>query len=106
MLPSTSNIVLVTGAAGTTGSALLRLLEAKGVAVRAMLRREGDVSRLGPTTATPVAADFDDADSLRAALCGVRRAYLVPPSSPEAGAQQIRLAGAAAEGGRGQLVKV
>ena len=48
MLPSESNIVLVTGATGTTGSALLRLLEAKGMAVRAMLRRDGDVSRLGP----------------------------------------------------------
>jgi uncharacterized protein YbjT (DUF2867 family) len=106
MTPSTSDIILVTGATGTTGSALLRLLEAKGVAVRAMLRRPGDGHRLGPTTAVPVAADFDDADSLRAALTGVRRAYLVTPSSPEAEARQIRFAEVAAEAGVGHLVKL
>jgi uncharacterized protein YbjT (DUF2867 family) len=54
MIPSTSKIALFTGATGTTGSALLRLLEAKGVAVRAMLRRQGNVSRLGSATAAPV----------------------------------------------------
>ena len=54
MIPSTSKTALVTGATGTTGSALLRLLEAKGVAVRAMLRRQGNVSRLGSATAAPV----------------------------------------------------
>ena len=106
MTPSTPKVVLVTGATGTTGSALLRLLEAKGVAVRAMLRREGDFSRLGLTTAPPVAADFDDADSLRAALSGVRSAYLVTPSSPEAEAHQIRFAEAAVEAGVGHLVKL
>ena len=91
--------------AGPIRSAL-RLLEARGVAVRAMLRREGDASRLGTTTATPVAADFDDADSLRAALSGVQSAYLVTPSSPEAEAQQIRFAEVAAEAGVRNLVKL
>ena len=100
MTPSTSNIVLVTGATGTTGSALLRLLEAKGVAVRAMLRREGDASRLGPTTAAPVVADFDDADSLRAALSGVQSAYLVTPSSLEAEARADPLRGGGRRGRR------
>jgi uncharacterized protein YbjT (DUF2867 family) len=106
MTPSTPKIVLVTGATGTTGSVLLRLLEAKGVAVRAMLRREGDVSRLGPTTATPLAADFDDVASLQAALSGVQSAYLVTRSSPEAGAQQVRFAEVAAEAGVVHLVKL
>ena len=34
--------------------------------------RKVDVSPARPTTATPVAADLDDADSLRAALSGVQ----------------------------------
>jgi uncharacterized protein YbjT (DUF2867 family) len=34
--------VLVTGATGGTGSALLELLVSRGVGVRAMVRREGD----------------------------------------------------------------
>jgi uncharacterized protein YbjT (DUF2867 family) len=106
MLPSTSNIVLLTGATGTSGWALLRLLEAKGVAVQAMRRGERDVSRLVLTAATPMAADFENADSLRAALSGVRSAYLVTPSSSETEAQQIRFAEAAAEACVGHLVKL
>jgi uncharacterized protein YbjT (DUF2867 family) len=106
MVSSTRNTVLVTGATGTTGSALLRVLESRGVPVRAMIRREGDAERLGPTTATAVAADFDDAESLRSALRGVRNAYLVTPSSPEAEAQQVRFAEIAAESGVGHLVKL
>jgi uncharacterized protein YbjT (DUF2867 family) len=98
--------ILVTGATGTTGSALLRLLEGRGAAVRAMARRGGDPSRLGPTSADVVAADLDDADSLLAALRGVRAAYLVTPSSPEAEAQQIRFAELAASAGVEHLVKL
>ncbi len=102
----TTRTILVTGATGTTGSALLRLLEGRGAAVRAMVRREGDAGRLGPTSAEVVTADFDDADSLLVALRGVRAAYLVTPSSPEAEAQQLRFAELAASAGVDHLVKL
>jgi uncharacterized protein YbjT (DUF2867 family) len=106
MATPSRQIVLVTGATGTTGSALLRLLEAKDVAVRAIVRRESDAARLAPTSATAVAADFDDVDSLRTALSGVQSVYLVTPSSPEAEAQQVRFAELAAEAGVERLVKL
>lgn len=106
MSTSIPRTVLVTGATGTTGSALLRLLEGRGVAVRAMVRRDGDAARIGRTSAEVVKADFDDANSIRAALRGVQAAYLVTPSSPDAEAQQVRFAELAAEAGVEHLVKL
>ena len=103
--PST-NTVLVTGATGSTGSFLIRLLEEQGVAARAMVRHERDKARMGDTSASIVIGDFDDADSVAAALDGVDSAYLVTPSSDKAEAQQIRFAELAAEAGVKRLVKL
>src|SRR5262245_64545869 len=89
-MPST-NTVLITGATGNTGAVLLRLLEERGVAVRAMIRREHDLAKLGRTSASIVVGDFDDANSIASALEGVDSVYLVTPSSINAEAQQIGL---------------
>jgi nucleoside-diphosphate-sugar epimerase len=40
------NLILVTGATGNTGSALLQQLEGRGVRVRAMVRSDKDGARL------------------------------------------------------------
>ncbi|MFA9462042.1 SDR family oxidoreductase [Thiohalorhabdus sp. Cl-TMA] len=82
--------VLLTEVTGKTGSALLRLLEKSNVAVRAMVRDEGGVARLGSTSASVMVGDFDDPGALEEALDGVDSAYLVTPSSPEAAFRQIR----------------
>jgi uncharacterized protein YbjT (DUF2867 family) len=106
-MPSTTKpIVLVTGATGNTGRPLLRFLEGRRVTVRAMLRRDADPARLGDSTATIVVGDFDDPDSLAAAMGGVTSAYLVTPSSADAEAQQIRFAEHAAMAGVTHLVKL
>jgi uncharacterized protein YbjT (DUF2867 family) len=62
--------VLVTGATGNTGSAVHRLLTARGATVRAANRRPG-----------PGGARFDwtDPGTYADALAGVQRAYLVAP---------------------------
>jgi uncharacterized protein YbjT (DUF2867 family) len=95
--------VLVTGATGTTGRAVLDALIARGAPVRAMVRKEADRSRL-PAGIEVVAADFDDAASMAAALQGARRAYLVTPSSERAEAQQRRFADLAVQAGVRHLV--
>ena len=103
---SSTNVVLVTGATGNTGSALLRLLQERGVPVRAMVRHQRDVAKLGGSSASIVMGDFDDANSIAAALDGVRSAYLVTPSSIHAEAQQVRFAELAAATGVEHLVKL
>ena len=80
------DLILVTGATGNTGSAVLRQLEERGANVRAMVRKP-DAAARRDSSATFVAGNFDDAHSLEVALEGVTRAYLVTPSSPDAEAQ-------------------
>jgi uncharacterized protein YbjT (DUF2867 family) len=106
MSKSSRQTVLVTGATGTTGSALLRLLEERGFALRAMIRHKQDVAKLGDTSASIVIGDFDDAGSIVAALDSVDSAYLVTPSSIDAEAQQIRFAELAAAARVRHLVKL
>ncbi len=76
--------VLVTGATGNPGSALVELFRQRDVAVRVMVRREVDVARLAAMSESVVVGDFDDVDSIAAAVHGISRAYLVTPSSEKA----------------------
>lgn len=96
-------LVLVTGATGSTGRALVEALTERGVPVRAMVRRETDRDGL-PAGAEAAVADFDDAESVAAALRGAAKAYLVTPSSERAGQQQQRFADLAAQADIGHLV--
>ena len=76
-------MILVTGATGTTGRELVGVLRAAGAPVRALVR---DAARgraeLGDGVDLAV-GDFDDADSLRAALDGVERVYVLTPPHPQ-----------------------
>jgi uncharacterized protein YbjT (DUF2867 family) len=96
-------LVLVTGATGSTGKALVEALTGRGAPVRAMVRRETDREGL-PAGVDAAVADFDDAESVAAALRGAAKAYLVTPSSERAGQQQRRFADLAAQADIGHLV--
>ncbi|WP_033290922.1 NmrA family NAD(P)-binding protein [Amycolatopsis jejuensis] len=80
--------VLVTGATGTVGSALIPALQDRGVNVRAMTRNP-DLSVLGAET---VVADLKEPDSITAALKGVDAVFLNSPSTADAAELQIRFA--------------
>jgi uncharacterized protein YbjT (DUF2867 family) len=97
------DIVLVTGATGNTGRAVVDALVRRDVPVRAMVRTEADRGKL-PDGVQAVIADFDDPASMAAALAGVGRAYLVTPSSERAEEQQRRFADLAAKNGTRHLV--
>jgi len=95
--------ILVTGATGNTGRAIVAALVDRGARVRAMVRAEADRGKLGPEV-EGVVADFDDSAATAAALDGAERAYLVTPSSEQAEEQQKRFAELAAKAGIRHLV--
>lgn len=92
--------ILVTGATGTVGSALIPALESRGVNVRAMIR---DPARAVPGVEN-VVADLTDAGSITSALAGVDAAFLNSPSAEEAARLQMRFADIAQEAGVDRLV--
>ena len=95
--------ILVTGATGNTGRAVVDALVERGVPVRAMVRADADRGKLRPEV-EGVVADFDDSAAIGAALEGAERAYLVTPSSEQAEEQQKRFAELAAKVGTRHLV--
>ena len=95
--------VLVTGATGNTGRAIVDELARRGAPVRAMVRAGADRAKL-PAGIPVAVADFDDPPSIAAALDGAERAYLVTPSSERAEEQQRRFADLAATAGVRHLV--
>ena len=98
-----SRPVLVTGATGNTGRAIVDELTRRGAPVRAMVRAGADRAKL-PAGIPVAVADFDDPASIAAALDGAERAYLVTPSSERAEEQQRRFADLAATAGVRHLV--
>jgi uncharacterized protein YbjT (DUF2867 family) len=95
--------ILVTGATGNTGRAIVDALAERGAPVRAMVRTEADRSKLRAGVEV-VVADFDEPAAVAAALEGAERAYLVTPSSGQAEEQQKRFADLAAKAGTRHLV--
>ncbi|MFG1921510.1 NAD(P)H-binding protein [Cryptosporangium sp. NPDC048952] len=92
-------MILVTGATGTIGSALVSTLAAAGEPVRAMTR-----GAAVPAATEVVHGDYGDADSLRAAVQGVDAVFLLTPPDPAAPAQDLAMLEAAADVPR--IVKV
>jgi uncharacterized protein YbjT (DUF2867 family) len=98
--------VLVCGATGTTGGAVLRQLRGDRVDVRALTRSPESAERLRRDGVAAVVADLADPDSLAPALEGVEAVYVANPVSPELGEHEGNLARAAAQAGVAHLVKL
>jgi uncharacterized protein YbjT (DUF2867 family) len=75
-------MILITGASGTAGRAVLEEMRKSGKAFRAMYRGEED-ARKAPGGLTVVMADFADRESLRRALDGVETLFLVCSPIPQ-----------------------
>jgi uncharacterized protein YbjT (DUF2867 family) len=74
-------LILVTGASGKTGRALLGQLVRLGQPVRALVRRQAQMAPLMELGVQEViAADLLDADSLIPAFTGVSVVYHIPPN--------------------------
>ncbi len=75
-------MILITGASGTVGKAVLRDASRKESKVRAMYRSSEDAAK-APAGCEPVLADFSDKQSLRKALGGVTSIYVVCSPIPQ-----------------------
>ena len=82
-------MILVTGASGSTGSEVVKRLSARRVPVRAMVRRPPVQAHEASSSVEYITADFEDPVSLRRALDGIERAFLVTNSSERTEAQQL-----------------
>jgi uncharacterized protein YbjT (DUF2867 family) len=100
-------MILVTGATGTVGRAVLRLLAERGVAARALTR---DPARASALAALPgievVAGDMAQPETLAAALRGVTRAMLISSSDPGMLEVQSNFIDAARLAGAGHVIKL
>ena len=98
---------LITGATGANGSEIAKLLSDAGVRFRAMVRDAGNAGELARMPGVEIVeGDFDDAGSLRGALVGVERAFLLTPSTERAEERQLRFVEAARDAGVCHLVKL
>lgn len=75
-------MILITGATGTVGRAVLSEVARSGRRFRAMYRSPRDAAQASPSIET-VVADFSDKASLAAAFRGVESVYLVCSPVPE-----------------------
>ena len=99
--------ILVTGATGKTGSAVVAQLLAKDYPVRAAVRvRDARSERLERLGAEVVIADLFDPDQLLEAIRGTQRAYYLPPIHPYAIQSAVAFAIAAREGKLESIVQL
>ena len=76
-------MILITGATGNNGQELVRQLTAMGQRVRAFVRNPAEAAHLkGPNIESAV-GDFDQPETLDAALQGVEKAFLLTPVAAE-----------------------
>jgi uncharacterized protein YbjT (DUF2867 family) len=76
-------MILVTGATGLNGSALLRLLSAKGIATRALVRSRARAEAIAALPGVEIVeGDMARPETLGAALRDVDRAMLISSSDP------------------------
>lgn len=70
--------LLVTGATGTNGREIVRQLTARGIAVRALVRRQGRTPWDTPLV-QEAEGDFDDPEGLKRAMDGVEKVVAITP---------------------------
>ena len=101
----TKPTILVTGATGKTGSAVVAQLRERQWPVRAVVRsRDARSERLERLGAEIAIADIFDYDALRAAMAGTSRAYFCPPFHPHMLQSAVTFALAARDAGLESIV--
>src|SRR5471032_662029 len=95
--------ILVTGSTGNVGSRLVPRLLARGHSVRAFTRKGEKASF--PAGVEVAEGDLTDKNSLREALKGVNRMYLLAPGTPDLEQHEANAIDAAKAAGLELIVK-
>ena len=99
-------MILVSGATGRLGRLVVRELSAAGMAVRAMVRDPAASTEFVGPGVEIVRGDFEDPDSLDAALRGIDKALLVPPASMRQVRHEATFIDAVRRAATGHVVKL
>ena len=99
-------MILITGATGRTGSHAARELAARGLPVRALVRNPTKAATLAAAGVELVTGDAGDADSLRAAMQGVRKVAVIFPNGEQQLALEKRVVDAAITAGVEHVLKI
>jgi uncharacterized protein YbjT (DUF2867 family) len=99
-------MILITGASGTIGTEVLRLLALRGIPSRAMTRQPARLRLPARTGVEIVRADFDHPDSLRHAVTGADSVFLLTPPGTSVPDQDLALIQAARASGVRKIVKL
>ncbi|WP_020664610.1 SDR family oxidoreductase [Amycolatopsis benzoatilytica] len=98
-------MILVTGASGNVGSALVAQLRAADVRFRAAYHSPVKAQRAASDGIDAVTLEMSDSDNVRAALCGVSKVFLLGAMSPAQTANETNVVEAAVSTGVEHVVK-
>jgi len=100
------NTILATGATGNVGSHLVRNLRGQDVSVRAFVRDPAKARAFLGDDVELAVGDYGDPHSIKAALHGVDRVFLLTPSHPQMVEYEGNVIDAAAAAGVRRIVKI
>jgi uncharacterized protein YbjT (DUF2867 family) len=98
-------MILVTGATGKTGRALVQQLAKMGMPVRAMVRDRAKAADIAAAGAEIAVADLSRVETLVPALVGIDRAYLMTAADPQQVMLHSNFIGAAKQAGVRYVVR-
>jgi uncharacterized protein YbjT (DUF2867 family) len=98
-------MLLVTGASGLNGSAIIREFVRHGAAVRAMVRNREKGAQFSGAMVDVVAGDMSRLETLGRALEGVHRVLMISSASPDMVEVQCRFIDACKAAGIGHIIK-
>lgn len=97
-------MILVTGATGTVGTHLLRLLVEHGASLRAVAHSRAGRAKIEGLGLEAVDGDFDQPGSLERAMEGCDRLFLLSPTAPNLAAREVAAIDAARRAGVSHVV--
>ncbi len=103
---SSQPTILITGATGSNGTELMQRFTAHQIPVRAMTRKASHAGAIESPTTQIVEGDFGKPETLKAALEGIEKAFLLSNSTEDAQQQQLDFVEIARQSGVAHIVKL